>query len=96
MMKKEDKTSVKLTSSQLRKLIREEFAKGIPDYAAAIIAENCKEEVKRILVNYVIQKSSDSTTQRALLAKTNITLKSLEKNIKDVIEQHLRDFIYNI
>ena len=93
-MKKESQVQ-KLTVSQLRKLVREEYARGIPDFVTSSAASNCAEEMKRHLVRYVQQKAADPRAQRELLARANGSLEDMEKEIKEVIEKHMLDFIYN-
>lgn len=94
MKKKETKTT-KLSVQQLRKLVREEYARGIPDFVTSTAASNCAEEMKRHLVRYVQQKAADPRAQRELLARANSSLEDMEKEIKEVIEKHMLDFIYN-
>ena len=94
-MKLESQTIKKLTVGQLRKLVREEYARGIPDFVTSNAASNCVEEMKRHLVRYSQQKAADPRKQRELLAKANSTLDDMEKEIKEVIEKHMLAFIYN-
>ena len=94
-MKLESQTIKKLTVGQLRKLVREEYARGIPDFVTSNAASNCVEEMKRHLVRYVQQKAADPRMQRELLARANSSLDDMEKEIKEVIEKHMMAFIYN-
>ena len=94
-MKTEKQSIKKLTISQLRKLVREEYARGIPDFVTSDAASSCAEEMKRHLVKYVQQKSTDPRMQRELLARANSSLEAMEKDIKEAIEKHMLSFIYN-
>jgi len=87
---------VKLKVSELRRLVREEYARGIPDFVTSNAASNCVEEMKRHLVRYVQQKAADPKTQRELLIRANSSLDEMEKEIKEVIEKHMMSFIYNV
>jgi len=95
MKKFEEKQVKKLTVGQLRRLVREEYARGIPDFVTTNAASNCVEEMKRHLVRYVQQKAADPTSQRDLLARANSSLDEMEKEIKEVIEKHMLAFVYN-
>jgi hypothetical protein len=95
MKKNEQQVISKLTLGQLRKLVREEYARGIPDFVTLNAASNCSEEMKRYLVRYVQQKANDPRMQRELLARANSSLDAMEKEIKEVIEKHMMAFIYN-
>lgn len=94
-MTQEIKKPTKLTVKELRKLIREEYARGIPDFVTTTAASNCAEEMKRHLVRYVSQKAADPRTQRELLGRANSSLNEMEKEIKDIIEKYMMQFIYN-
>ena len=85
----------KISIKDLRRLVREEYARGIPDFVTSNAASNCSEEMKRHLVRYVQQKAADPRTQRDLLGRANSSLDEMEKEIKEVIEKHMMQFIYN-
>jgi len=96
MMKKENQTLSRVSIKDLRRLVREEYARGIPDFVTTNAASNCAEEMKRHLVRYVQQKAADPRMQRDLLGRANLSLEEMEKEIKDVIEKHMMAFIYNV
>jgi len=96
MKKPEQQVISKLTVGQLRKLVREEYARGIPDFITSNAASSCAEEMKRHLVKYVQQKAADPRTQRELMGLANSALKDMEKELKEVIEKHMMSFIYNV
>jgi hypothetical protein len=85
----------RLTVKELRRLVREEYARGIPDFVTSKAASSCTEEMKRHLVRYVQQKAADPKTQRELLGRANASLDEMEKEIKEVIEKHMLAFVYN-
>jgi len=95
MMKKENQTLSRVSIKDLRRLVREEYARGIPDFVTTNAASNCAEEMKRHLVRYVQQKAADPRMQRELLARANNSLDNMEKEIKEVIEKHMLAFVYN-
>ena len=96
MKKKETRPPLaQLTVKDLRRLVREEYARGIPDFVTTNAASNCAEEMKRHLVRYVQQKSNNPQMQRELLGRANSTLADMEKELKQVIEKHMMAFVYN-
>lgn len=96
MMKKEELPPLtRISVKDLRRLVREEYARGIPDFVTSNAASNCAEEMKRHLVRYVQQKANDPRQQRELLGRANVSLDDMEKEIKEVIEKHMMAFIYN-
>lgn len=95
-MKKEELPPLtRISVKDLRRLVREEYARGIPDFVTSNAASNCAEEMKRHLVRYVQQKANDPRQQRELLGRANVSLDDMEKEIKEVIEKHMMAFIYN-
>ena len=95
MNKQKESPIARLTVKELRRLVREEYARGIPDFVTSNAASNCAEEMKRHLVRYVQQKANDPRMQRELLGRANVSLDEMEKEIKEVIEKHMMAFIYN-
>lgn len=97
MMKKEALPPLtRISIKDLRRLVREEYARGIPDFVTTNAASNCAEEMKRHLVRYVQQKANNPQLQRELLGRANASLEDMEKELKQVIEKHMMAFIYNV
>jgi len=86
----------RISVKDLRRLVREEYARGIPDFVTTNAASNCAEEMKRHLVRYVQQKANNPQMQRELLGRANASLEDMEKELKQVIEKHMMAFIYNV
>ena len=97
MMKKEALPPLtRISIKDLRRLVREEYARGIPDFVTTNAASNCVEEMKRHLIRYVQQKANNPQMQRELLGRANASLEDMEKELKQVIEKHMMAFIYNV
>ncbi len=94
MKKTQQKQETKLSLHQLRKLIREEYGRGIPDFATTNAASNCSEEMKGHLVRFIQQRTTNPVEQRQLYVKASESLKTMETEIKEVIEKHLLQFLY--
>lgn len=94
MKKTQQKSEAKLTLYQLRKLIREEYGRGIPDFATTNAASNCSDEMKGHLAKFIQQRTANPVEQRQLYGKANESLKAMEVEIKEVIEKHLLQFLY--
>jgi hypothetical protein len=84
---------MKLKVSELKKIIKEEYFRGLPEFVVAGVASDCAEQMKRHLVQHINQRSKDPKQQRELLAKANKVLDSLEKEIKEKIEEKLFSFL---
>ena len=88
-MKLQEKQLKKLSVGQLRKLVREEYARGVPDFVTSNAASNCAEEMKRHLIRYVQQNSADPSTSQRLMKLAALHLENMEEDIKKVIENHM-------
>jgi DUF438 domain-containing protein len=78
------------------KIIKEELAKGMPEFAMDAIASSCAEQTKGHLVKYVQGKSKDAVAQREMLDKANRVLDALEEEMKEVIKKRVIEFLYNL
>jgi hypothetical protein len=86
---------MKVKLSDVKRIIREEYARGMPEFTMARIASECAEDVKRQLVNYINQKSNNPQQQRKLLAIANSVTNELEIEVKSKIEEKLLEFFQN-
>jgi mevalonate kinase len=87
---------MKLSVSGLKKLIKEEYFRGMPEFIVSDVASNCSEQMKRHLVRHINQRSKDPKQQREMLAKANKVIEELEKEIKEKIEEKLFEFLQGI
>lgn len=98
---------MKLAAKDLRKIVqeevakaapkkrglREDYARGIPDFALSQVAAEAAEGMKRHLKRYVLQTASDPVKQRQMLAAANEVLEELEDSMKELMEDKLLKFI---
>ena len=96
MKKSQESSAKKLTIYELRRLIKEEYGRGIPDFAVSTAATNCVDEMKLHMVRFVQQRNLSAVEQRQLLVKANESLKKMEQDIKKVIEENLLEFLYRV
>jgi hypothetical protein len=88
---------MKIKTSELRKSIREDLARGIPDYAFTRPVENAVDQLVndliRILVVHVNQTSSDSSTRNRRYAAANRVAAALRKDREfiRVLEDKLKE-----
>ena len=93
-MKKNDKKLLETAvSQQVKKVLREDYARGIPDFALSDIASEAAEGLKRHLRRYIQTNSPDPVKQRQMLAAANQVLRELEKDLKDKMEDKLLQFV---
>ncbi len=90
-----------MNNEELRQLIKEEvkkslqenyYARGIPDFVIGQIVSNCSEDLRKHLVIFANQTSQSSRHQQQLLSATRETLESLEKDLKELIQEKIAFF----
>ena len=92
---------MKLTKEQLKTLIKEEkqkllsedYARGIPDFALSQVASESVESLKRHLKRHINQMSKDPVKQRQMLNAANNVLDELEIELKEKMEDKLLKFL---
>jgi len=88
---------MKLSSTKLRKLIQEELARGIPDYAFSRVADEvtnqCADELLRVLSAHINQTSPDSLTRTKKFSVANKICSALrrDREFAKEIEEKLRE-----
>ena len=97
---------MKLTSAQLKKLIREELAKGVPEFALTRIAEevvsDCSEQLLKILVTHTNQVSVDVKDRSKRYAAANKVCSALKrdreftKSIEEKLQENLLEFLNSV
>lgn len=81
---------------QVRKSLREDYARGIPDFALSDIASEAAEGVKRHLRRYIQTTAPDPVKQRQMFAAASQVLRDLEKDLKAKMEDKLLEFIRSV
>lgn len=78
------KTASKLSVKDLRKIVREDLARGIPDYAFTRPVENAVDQLVtdlvRVLIVHVNQTSSDPFVRNKRYAAANRVAAALKKD----------------
>lgn len=88
---------MKLSQYKLRQVIREELAKGIPDYAFSLPTDRAlrilADYFKEVLVAHINQTSKDASTRNKRYASANRVAASIISNqeLKASIEEKLRE-----
>lgn len=82
-----------IIESETRKIVKEDYARGIPDFAISEVAEEAAEGLKRHLRAYVNRMSQNPTHQRQMLTSANEVINEVKEEIKKVLEDKLLKFI---
>lgn len=85
---------MKLKTSELRKLIKEQYS--VPDFFIRQLVEACVEDLKRKMLSHINSKSNSSVEKKKMIAKMNLVLEDLEKELKDLIDEKVSRFFSEI
>ena len=83
-------------ASEVKSLLKEDYARGIPDFALSQVAADATEGLKRHLRKHINQMASDPAKQRQMLASANAVLRELEGEMKELLEEKLLKFVRSV
>jgi len=83
----------KLVKSEVRNVVREDYARGIPDFALQQVASDCAEDLKRQIVRHINLMSSNPSDRRQKVTAACAVVRDLEQKIKELLEDGLQDFL---
>ncbi len=82
-----------VNSSGIKNNLKEDYARGIPDFALAQVASETAEGLRRCLKMYITQSSHDPSDQRRKMSAAAVVLDELEAEIKEKLEDKLLQFL---
>ena len=94
-MKKQEALK-KVIASEVKSLLKEDYARGIPDFAISQVAADATEGLKRHLRKHISQMASDPAKQRQMLAAANAVLRETEAEMKELLEEKLLKFVRSV
>lgn len=94
---------MKLNTKDIRKIIKEELAKGIPDFALGNIAqqmvEDCADELVKVMIVHINTSAKDSSVRNKRYAAANKAARDLKKDrefiksVEDKLKETLLIFL---
>jgi hypothetical protein len=87
---------MKLNVKDLRKIVKEEYSKAIPEFFVRQTVESCIEGIKRAMVNHINSKSNSQQGRQKMIARMNLNLEELEKELKNLIDEKISKFFSEI
>ena len=86
----------RVVAREVAAVLKEDLARGIPDFALSEVASDASEGLKRHLKKYIQLNSSDPVKQRQMYVAANQVLRDLEKDMKDLMEDKLQAFLRSV
>ena len=86
-----------ITCGEIRKLIREEYLHGVPEFVLRQATEKYVDEIRKYIIRFVLtDKSNTGSDQRAAIAAMNDVLEELEEKANDLLEDQLWNFLRRV
>lgn len=82
-----------LVESEVKSILKEDLARGIPDFVLSQIASDTSESLKQHLRRHITQVAQDPSKQRQMLSAANMVLQELEEDIIELLGNKLDQFI---
>lgn len=92
----EDEQLRGIIRSEIKSILKEDYARGIPDFALSDVAKATIDGLKVHLNNHILQTCTDPVQQRKKFDAANEVLKSIEPEIKQYLENKLADFMRRV
>ena len=94
-MKKQQALKLVIASA-VKTLLKEDYARGIPDFALSQVASDAAEGLKHHLRRHIIQMSADPAKQRQMFTSASVLLRELEGEMKELLEEKLLKFVRSV
>lgn len=83
----------RIVKKEVTTVLREDLARGIPDFVLRQVASDTGEALKRHLKRHIQMSSTDPAKQRQMYAAANVAVEELEEALKDLLEDKLQRFL---
>ena len=88
---------MKVRVGDLRKTIREEYLRGVPEFVLRQATTKYVEEIRQQIFRFILTNKSDfPADQRNAIAAANEVLEDLESKANDLLEDQLYQFIRKV
>lgn len=88
---------MKVRVGDLRKTIREEYLRGVPEFVLRQATTKYVEEIRQQIFRFILaNKSNTGPDQREAIAACNVVLEDLEQKANDLLEDQLYQFIRRV
>ena len=74
-------------------LLKEDLARGIPDFVLSQISSDAAESMKQHLRRHITQVAQDPSKQRQMLGAANVVLEELEEEMIELLRNKLDGFL---
>lgn len=83
----------RLIEAEVLEVLKEDYARGIPDFALQQISSDASESLKRHIQRYATMVSGDPVQHRKMMVEATRVLDELEVEMKELMEEKLLKFM---
>lgn len=87
---------MKIRARELRQVIREEFMRGVPEFALRKASQDCVDQLRDSIKRFILLRSENPAQQRQMIAAAAPVLEELEEKIYADIEDKLYQFLQQV
>lgn len=88
---------MKIKIKELKTMIKEDFfMRGVPDFVIKQSSDSCIQELKCHLLAGINQRSKSPKQRREMIAIMNSSLKDLQKEINELVEERMSGFLQEL
>ncbi len=88
---------MKITVDELKKIVREEYLRGVPEFVFREATKRYVEEIRKHVKTFILQnKSNDFIAQRDAIDTMNDVMESLEEEMNALLEDKLFTYVQNV
>ncbi len=88
---------MKMTVDELRKIVREEYLRGVPEFVFREATKKYVDDVRKHVKTFILQnKSNDFIAQREAIDTMNDIMEKLEEEVNALLEDKLFTYVQNV
>ena len=87
---------MKFNLKDIRKMVKEEYSRAIPEFIVKQAVESCVEDLKRVMVNHINSKSNSQQSRQKMIVRMNLNHEELEKELKNIVDEKISKFLSEI
>lgn len=84
---------MKITLGELRRLVQEEYMRGVPEFVLRELTHNYVEGIRRHVQKHITMTQRDPAGAREAIAIANDVLKELEDQANQLLEDKLWQYV---
>lgn len=85
----------KVTITEIRRLIKDEYMRGVPEFMLRKASSDCVEQVRSQVMKFIQLRAEDPTHRRELTQLADTAFEELDEKLYQELENSLYQFLQN-